>query len=114
MCRLLGSKRTPDALGLKGCPGASIHRIAEKRNSRKPLFTRSRYLTLSGAPCANFHIILWPLPLRFLPSSSPKVHALVPTTSARTLPTIRALRVVIAECLAHELGFVRARISAEG
>src|SRR5215207_4321626 len=34
MSRLLGSKRTPAALGLKSCPRASIHSIAEKRNSR--------------------------------------------------------------------------------
>src|SRR5829696_4358512 len=50
MSRLLGSKRTPAALGLKGCPVASIHSIAEKRNSRKLGFRRTEFSETQPVP----------------------------------------------------------------
>src|SRR5215204_7102756 len=49
----LGSKRTPDALGLKGCPGASIHRIAEKGCSRKLSFLLCRFSEAAGTKRAG-------------------------------------------------------------
>src|SRR5829696_8310594 len=98
----LGSKRTPEALGLKGCPGASIHRIAEKRNSRKPI-SRCLHKVAPQADVMGRYALYSHLPQPQDIGGVYKDSKIAPSV----VYDLRALPVVIVERQAHEVGFRR-------